>query len=45
MREVLEKFEKFKQILIENKNFDIEFYLGFDFKMLRLLYGQKAANA
>ena len=45
LKELIEKLEKVNTIQIENKLFNIEFYLGSDYKMLRLLYGQKAANA
>ena len=34
-----------KEIEIGTKSYNIDFHLGADYKMLRLLYGQKASNA
>ena len=45
LKELVEKLEIINTIEIENKNFEIEFYLGADYKMLRILYGHKASNA
>ena len=45
LKELVEKLEIINTIEIENKNFEIEFYLGADYKMPRILYGHKASNA
>jgi len=34
-----------KEIKIEEKSYMIDFHIGADYKMLRLIYGQKASNA
>ena len=45
LNELVVMLSKLDKIKIGDKSFKIEFYLGSDYKMLRLLYGQKAANA
>ena len=45
INELLELLEKINYIIIGEKTFEIEFYLAADYKMLRLLYGQKSSNA
>jgi len=37
--------EKVDFILFKNKQYKIKFFLGGDFKMLRILYGHKSSNA
>jgi hypothetical protein len=43
--EILAKIKTIKSIEINEKDYLIEFFLACDYKMLRILYGQKAANA
>ena len=43
--EILTKIKTIKSIEINEKDYLIEFFLACDYKMLRILYGQKAANA
>jgi predicted HicB family RNase H-like nuclease len=43
--EILSKIKDIKSIEIKGKTYEIEFFLGCDYKMLRILYGQKAANS
>ena len=43
--EILKKLENIKFIEIADNNYKIDFYLGCDYKMNRILYGQKASNS
>ena len=45
LNELLELLSNVDKIEINAKTYDIDFYLGSDYKMLRLLFGQKASNA
>ena len=45
LKESLSILESLENIKINEKTYNIEFYIGADYKMLRLLYGQKASNA
>jgi hypothetical protein len=45
LKELLKELEKIKFIEIADNNFKIDFYLGCDYKMNRILYGQKASNS
>ena len=40
-----EDYEQVKFIEIGDNNYKIDFILGCDYKMLRILYGQKASNS
>jgi len=45
LRELLILLEKIKYIEIADKTYKIDFYLCCDYKMNRILYGQKASNS
>ncbi len=45
LKEILDLLEKIDHIKIGEKTFKIVYYIGADYKMLRLLYGQKSSNA
>ena len=45
LKDVLALLCTSKEIEIGTKSYNIDFHLGADYKMLRLLYGQKASNA
>ena len=45
LKELLFLLENIKAIEIAENNYKIDFYLGCDYKMIRILYGQKASNA
>jgi len=45
LEEPLRIIENIENINIDGKLFRIKYFLGGDFKMLRILYGQRAANA
>ena len=45
LKDTLDLLEKINNIQIGDKTYNILFYLGADYKMLRLIYGQKSSNA
>jgi hypothetical protein len=45
LKELLILLENVKNIKIKEQTYKITFFLGCDYKMIRILYGQKAANA
>jgi hypothetical protein len=45
IKELLIELEKVRFIEITDTNYEISFYLGCDYKMYRILYGQKASNS
>ena len=45
LKELTVQLGKIKSIQLNEKDYEIEFFLASDYKMLRLLYGQKASNA
>jgi hypothetical protein len=45
LKEVLKELENIKFIEIADNQYGIDFYLGCDYKMNRILYGQKASNS
>ena len=45
LKEILDLLERIDNIQIGDKTFNIKFYIGADYKMLRLIYGQKSSNA
>jgi hypothetical protein len=45
LKELLDLLKVIKEIQIDEKKFKIKFLLSCDYKMLRILYGQKAPNA
>jgi hypothetical protein len=45
LKELLILLEDVKYIQIADKNYQIIFYLGCDYKMSRIIYGQKASNS
>ena len=45
LNELLELLSNVDKIEINAKTYDIDFFLGSDYKMLRILLGQKASNA
>ena len=45
LNEILILLENLKSIEISDINYKICFYLGCDYKMSRILYGQKASNS
>ena len=45
LNELLIELEKIKFIEIADNIYGIDFYLGCDYKMIRILYGQKASNS
>jgi len=45
LKQLLKLLENTKVIKLHNLNYNIIFYLGCDYKMIRILYGQKAPNS
>jgi hypothetical protein len=45
LKEILKELENIKFIEIADNHYGIDFYLGCDYKMNRILYGQKASNS
>ena len=45
IKELLNLLEKIESIEIAEVAYKIEFYLSCDYKMMRILYGQKASNS
>ena len=43
--DILLMIENIKSVEIDGINYNLDFYFGADYKMLRLIYGQKASNA
>ena len=45
LKDLLDLLKLIKEIQLDEKKFQIKYFLSCDYKMLRLLYGQKAPNA